>query len=93
MNRWRTLIAVLVSQLLLLLLALPAWGQSLCRRVTSAQELTDGRYVLMFSDGAAPAAFQPERGACLPACPRQVEGICAIFNVSFSASLMANTFI
>ena len=94
MNRWRTLIAVLVSQLLLLLLALPAWGQSLCRRVTSAQELTDGRYVLMFSDGAAPAAFQPERGACLPACPRQVEGDAvvpppdALWKLTFSQDAM-----
>ena len=94
MNRWRTLIAVLVSQLLLLLLALPAWGQSLCRRVTSAQELTDGRYVLMFSDGAAPAVFQPERGACLPACPRQVEGDAvvpppdALWKLTFSQDAM-----
>ena len=80
MNRWRTLIAVLVSQLLLLLLALPAWGQSLCRRVTSAQELTDGRYVLMFSDGAAPAASSrkgvpaflpvPGRWRAMQWCPR-----------------------
>ena len=67
----RRVLGVLMSQVLLLLLALPAHGVNPCRRVTSAGELTDGRYVLVFSGGAAPAAFRPERGLCLPAYPRQ----------------------
>lgn len=71
MKRRRVLAAALMSQALLLLLAVPAHGVNPCRRVTSAGELTDGRYVLVFSGGAAPAAFHPERGICLPAYPRQ----------------------
>ena len=67
MKRRRVLAAALMSQALLLLLAVPAHGVNPCRRVTSAGELTDGRYVLVFSGGAAPAAFRPERGLCLPA--------------------------
>ena len=67
----RRVLGVLMSQVLLLLLTVPAHGVNPCRRVTSAGELTDGRYVLVFSGGAAPAAFRPERGLCLPAYPRQ----------------------
>lgn len=70
-HRWRRIPAALMSQVLLLLLAVPAQGVSPCCRVTSAGELTDGRYVLVFSGGAAPAPFYPERGLCLPAYPRQ----------------------
>ena len=71
MKRRRVLAAMLMAQVLFVLLAVPAHGVNPCRRVTSAGELADGRYVLLFSDGSAPAALYPERGLCLPAYPRQ----------------------
>lgn len=68
----RRVLAALMFHALLLLLAVPARGQNLFRRITSTEELVDGRYVLVFSGGAAPGYFRPEGGICLPAFPRQV---------------------
>ena len=71
MHRRRRILAALMVQVLFVFLAVPAYGVNPCRRVTSAEDLEDGRYVLLFSDGSAPATFHPEHGLCLPAYPRQ----------------------